>query len=90
MDQARLFPQICVYCDGPAQGNHSIHRDGPDTGPEVPLCDVCGADVTPTLAEIWDKIAPKNWRELIEVEGDDPTESLMQQFVEDDDDDLPF
>ena len=47
----------CVYCGAPAEGNYSIHRDGFCEGPEVPLCDACGAHETPTLAEIWARIA---------------------------------
>lgn len=48
---------ICVYCDEPAQGNFSIHRDGFGIGPEVALCDACGSTPTPTTGEIWTKIA---------------------------------
>jgi hypothetical protein len=48
---------ICVYCEGPAQGNYSIHRDGFDEGPEVPLCDKCGSGPTPTCGDIWAKIS---------------------------------
>ena len=48
----------CAYCGKPAEGNYSIHRDGFDAGPEVPLCDVCGSSETyPSITEIWSKIA---------------------------------
>jgi hypothetical protein len=35
---------------------HSIHRDGFGVGPEVLLCCACGANETPTLAELWARI----------------------------------
>lgn len=47
----------CAYCGGAAEGNYAVHRDGLDVGPEVDLCDACGSDATPTLAEIWERIA---------------------------------
>lgn len=47
----------CAYCKAPAQGNYSIHRDGFCIGPEVPLCDDCGAHAEPTCEEIWEKIS---------------------------------
>lgn len=43
----------CAYCDGFAQGNYSIHRDGFGVGPEVDLCDGCGGQELPTCDEIW-------------------------------------
>lgn len=49
--------ELCAYCGEPAEGNHSIHRDGVDCGPEVPLCDGCGADELPTCEEIWAAIS---------------------------------
>jgi hypothetical protein len=52
-----LLNSRCSYCGGPAEGNYSIHRDGFGEGPEVPLCDACGGERTPTLAEIWARIA---------------------------------
>lgn len=48
----------CSYCEEPAQGNYSIHRDGMGEGPEVPLCDECGGHPTPTEHEIWLVISP--------------------------------
>ena len=48
---------VCAYCGSPAEGNHSIHRDGFDEGPEVPLCDAHGSQPEPTCEEIWAKIA---------------------------------
>jgi hypothetical protein len=47
----------CAACGAPVQGNHSIHRDGFGIGPEVDLCDACGANETPTCEELWDAIA---------------------------------
>jgi len=48
--------ELCVYCGGHAQGNYTIHRDGFGIGPEVPLCDACGGEPTPTLTAIWARI----------------------------------
>ena len=53
----------CANCGSPAEGNHSIHRDGFDCGPEVPLCDACGAGENPTCEEIWDRISTLMWVE---------------------------
>ncbi len=47
----------CAACGNPAEGNHSIHRDGMDLGPEVDLCDACGSKERPTCAELWERIA---------------------------------
>ena len=52
-----LLQPTCSYCGRPAEGNYSIHRDGFGVGPEVALCDSCGAHPTPTLRAIWDRIA---------------------------------
>lgn len=52
-----LLGSRCSYCGGHAEGNYSIHRDGFGEGPEVPLCDACGGGRTPTLAQIWARIA---------------------------------
>lgn len=49
--------QTCSYCGEPAEGNYTIHRDGLDVGPEVPLCDGCGSEPLPSCAEIWAHIA---------------------------------
>ena len=46
----------CSACGKPAEGHYSVHRDGFDEGPEVPICDACAAPMEeggPTLAEIW-------------------------------------
>lgn len=50
----------CVFCDALAEGNFSVHRDGFSVGPEVPLCDACGSGSTPTLSDIWTKIAQRS------------------------------
>jgi hypothetical protein len=47
----------CAFCGRPAQGEFSVHRDGFSIGPEVDLCNDCGGRETPTLAEMWRKIA---------------------------------
>ena len=49
----------CAFCKTPIEGEHnfSIHRDGMDQGPEVPLCDACGGEDGPTCEEIWAVIA---------------------------------
>lgn len=44
----------CYCCGAQAQGNYSIRFC---IGPEVPLCDACGKDETPTCQEIWEEIA---------------------------------
>lgn len=50
---------VCAYCGKTAQGNFAIHRDGFGEGPEVDLCDGCGAcDETVLSCEtIWEKFA---------------------------------
>jgi ribosomal protein L24E len=48
---------VCAFCSEPAEGNYSVHRDGFCEGPEVELCDACGKDVEPTLADIWSRIS---------------------------------
>ena len=45
--------KYCLYCGEPAEGNYSIHRDGFDVGPQVPLCDMCGKYEHPSLRDIW-------------------------------------
>lgn len=47
----------CAYCARPSAGNYAVHRDGFGVGPEVPLCDACGSLPTPTLEDIWARIA---------------------------------
>lgn len=49
----------CAYCGKPAEGNFSVHRDGLCDGPEVDLCDACGEHETPTLPQIWQRIAKR-------------------------------
>lgn len=46
----------CAFCEQPAQGNYSIHRDGFGEGPEVPLCNACGGKPEPDEPTIWAKI----------------------------------
>lgn len=50
-------PDACSYCEGAAEGNYTIHRDGFGEGPEVPLCDACGSRPEPTCEAIWERIA---------------------------------
>ena len=52
-----LRASTCSYCGEPAEGNHTIHRDGFDIGPEVPLCNRCGTMTYPTLSQIWQRIS---------------------------------
>lgn len=44
--------------------SYSIHRDGFCDGPEVPLCDACGAHETPTCGELWAAIRERRARQL--------------------------
>ncbi len=55
---AKVIPirGTCAYCGKPAEGHFSIHRDAFGEGPEVPLCDECGGESTPTEIEIWSRI----------------------------------
>ena len=46
----------CAYCGRQAQGRYAMTRDGAD-GPQLPLCDACGAEARPSLQEIWARIA---------------------------------
>lgn len=55
--------ETCSFCGQAAEGNHAIHRDGFDVGPEVPLCDECGGEEGPTCEEIWEKISTLVWVE---------------------------
>jgi hypothetical protein len=48
---------MCAYCGKPAEGNHTIHRDGFLFGPEVPLCDTCGSNPEPSCIKIWARIS---------------------------------
>ncbi len=47
----------CAACGAQAEGNCSVHRDGFCEGPEVDLCDGCGAEELPALETIWAMIA---------------------------------
>lgn len=55
-----LIGKPCAYCGQPSEGFNSVHRDGFDEGPEVPLCIACGAYESPDLNEIWAKISQVN------------------------------
>mgnify|MGYP000542297850 CR=1 FL=1 len=57
LDISKLLNSRCSYCGEPAQGNYSIHRDGFGIGPEVPLCNSCGAHTDPSEEVIWAKIS---------------------------------
>lgn len=59
MTAPKKTPRRCAYCDASIVGRveFSIHRDGFDDGPEVPLCKECGGGVYPTCEDIWEKIA---------------------------------
>ena len=48
----------CFYCGAmfPGPVTFSVHRDYGE-GPEVPLCRECATKSSPTLDEIWSKIA---------------------------------
>lgn len=49
---------VCWFCLCGAEGNYAVF-DGSDACVEVPLCNECGASPTPTLPEIWDRIADR-------------------------------
>ena len=49
----------CAACGAPSRGAYSLHRDGFEQGPEVALCDGCGAKETPTPQELWTRIAAR-------------------------------
>jgi hypothetical protein len=57
-------PNICAACGEPAEVDEegpllSIHRDGFDEGPQVPLCETCGGHELPTCEELWERIAAR-------------------------------
>ncbi len=54
---ARSTYRYCAACGAIAEGRYSIERDGPLMGPEVPLCDRCGAHDEPTMEQLWHAIA---------------------------------
>jgi hypothetical protein len=49
----------CAACGEAALGTYSIHRDGFGQGPEVPLCEACGAQELPTCEMLWLMIATR-------------------------------
>lgn len=49
----------CAFCGKPHQGNYALDRDGFCEGPQVPLCDDCGAHETPTMHQIWARISTR-------------------------------
>jgi len=56
----------CSACGEPSEVNFSIHRDSMGEGPEVPLCDACGKDPTPTCEQLWEAIAARLAKETEE------------------------
>lgn len=54
-----LFFFVCTYCGKVVLGEpeYTIHRDGFGEGPEVPLCNGCGAREQPSCEDIWRRIA---------------------------------
>lgn len=56
-DDLEVAEGFCCYCQEEAEGGYSIHRDGLGEGPELPLCNACGSNETPTCEEIWEKLA---------------------------------
>lgn len=49
----------CFHCGSRAQGRFAMHRDGFGLGPQLPLCDRCGGNETPTCEEIWARALQK-------------------------------
>jgi hypothetical protein len=56
---AAVSARTCAACGNPSEGKRSIHRDGFGEGPEVWLCNACGMHETPTLEELWARIAER-------------------------------
>lgn len=56
----------CAACGAAIRGRakDTIHRDGFCLGPEVPLCEPCGAHETPTCAELWAAIRARREKVL--------------------------
>lgn len=49
--------KVCAACGRKvSKVKHAIHRDGFGVGPQVPLCNACGAHETPTCEQIWSRI----------------------------------
>lgn len=48
----------CAACGTEIVGEvkYTIHRDDFSEGPQVPLCEPCGADDRPTCEELWEAI----------------------------------
>ncbi len=48
----------CCFCDSEMRlpAKHNIHRDGPEEGPEVPLCLTCAMRPEPTMETVWAKL----------------------------------
>lgn len=51
-----IIVNACAYCGQKSQGNYKMTRDGA-VGPQLPLCDDCGAEPYPTLQQIWARIS---------------------------------
>lgn len=49
----------CAACGAVATAHHTIHRDGFELGPQVPLCIGCGSSESPSCEEIWQRIAER-------------------------------
>lgn len=80
----------CAACGQPSSGNDTIHRDGFDEGPEVPLCAECGDLPMPTCEEVWAMIAARRkpleqsdasfWR-VVKERSDQLTSVDYRQFA---------
>lgn len=57
--RSELPTNYCAYCGARFFGtpDFTIHRDGCEFGPQVPLCKRCGSEDGPSCEEIWLKIA---------------------------------
>ncbi len=58
-ERSKLQTNYCTYCGVRFFGapEFTIHRDGSDFGPQVPLCRRCGSEDGPSCEEIWVRIA---------------------------------
>lgn len=59
----------CTYCGKPAERNYHIHKaEGGLWGHQgvlgVSLCEECGSQPTPTVDDIWAKLAPQRGLDL--------------------------
>jgi hypothetical protein len=59
---AKLTPRICAYCGGVAEGEYSVSRDADMEGDDLDLCNKHGERLSPTLHEIWKRIAERTAR----------------------------